>query len=586
MILGLVALNVATASIQAVLPLSVAPAVNIILGESKNAADSVSHITLDNIGPTLTMHFGIDPNDFLSIIVLVSSLYIVLTISLAGLKTIAMFLSAHISGRTLHDLIKALHLQILSLPLSFFNKNKDGDIISRFTTDTSATVNLLDSLVRGLFQSMLQSILMFFLLIQTDALLAFSLIAVGCGHLLITRLLSNWIRKRTKAVYDFYGRMTAALQESLQNIRVTKSFAAEDFDHRRLVDEVISVRDNLFRFRMARYVEEPVRLIADALSVCGILLLSYYAMESGRVTKSGFGMFVLLASRTVAPLSEFSKNFLNIFTVAGSADRILEMFAIQNSKQAGKELVAPFTSTLSFEKVCFSYGSERRVLKDIDLEIKRGQMIALVGPSGGGKSTLCDLLLRLYEPSSGRILYDGVDITTFSGSSYLNRFGVVPQESLLLNASVKENILYGRELDTEKFAHAIRVANASDFIDALPEKEETFIGDRGVRLSGGQRQRLGIARAVYNQPEILVLDEATSALDTESERVVQEAIDNAIRSMTAIVIAHRLSTVRHADCIVVIDNGVVEASGTHEELLEASVVYRRLHEMQFAKMTC
>jgi ABC-type multidrug transport system fused ATPase/permease subunit len=210
-------------------------------------------------------------------------------------------------------------------------------------------------------------------------------------------------------------------------------------------------------------------------------------------------------------------------------------------------------------------------------------MVALVGPSGGGKSTLCDLLLRLYNPSFGSIKIDGVDIKTYSKKSYLEKCGVVPQESLLLNASIKENILYGRPFDLEKFERSIRIANAIDFIADLPEKENTTVGDRGIRLSGGQKQRISIARAVYDNPEILILDEATSALDNESEKVVQDAIDKAIKSMTAIVVAHRLSTIRHASKIIVIDNGKVEAIGDHQKLMEISSVYRRLNSIHFSE---
>jgi len=212
-------------------------------------------------------------------------------------------------------------------------------------------------------------------------------------------------------------------------------------------------------------------------------------------------------------------------------------------------------------------------------------MGAVVGPSGGGKSTLCDLLLRLHDPSSGRIFFDGQDIRDLRMSSYLQQFGVVPQENLLLNTSIRENILYGRKWDRDCYDRAVTVANATEFIDKLPDTDATVIGDRGVRLSGGQKQRLAIARALYGMPAILVLDEATSALDTESERLVQGAIDNAIRNMTAIVVAHRLSTVLNADKIVVLKDGRVEACGVHKELLDISPTYIRHVALQFRTET-
>ena len=389
-------------------------------------------------------------------------------------------------------------------------------------------------------------------------------------------MLGGWVRKRVKKVNDFYGRMTATLQESLQNIRVTKCFAAEPFDHGRLVREAQSVRQSLFRFRIARFAEDPLRMIADAFSVSAMLFLAYYAMKSGQLSISGFGLFVFLTSRVVVPISEFSRHFLSIFAVAGSADRILELFGIKTSLLDGDKNAQKLQQSIRFEQVSFSHGQDVHVLQDIELEIKKGETVAIVGQSGGGKSTLCDLLLRLHDPESGHILYDGEDIRNFKRSSYIQHFGVVPQENLLLNSSVRENVLFGRPWDSIRFEHAIATANASEFIETLPNKEETLIGDRGVLLSGGQRQRLAIARAVYGQPELLILDEATSALDSVSERLVQEAIEKATQGMTTIVVAHRLSTVRHADKIVLIEDGKIVASGTHSELLVISENYQAL----------
>jgi subfamily B ATP-binding cassette protein MsbA len=375
--------------------------------------------------------------------------------------------------------------------------------------------------------------------------------------------------------------MTAALQESLQNIRVTKCFSAEGFDQTRLETEANSVRDSLFQFRIARYIEEPLRLVADAFSVCAMLFLAYYAMESGELTKSGFGMFIFLASRIVGPISEFSKNFLSIFAVAGSADRLLEIFSLRSSLKDGVLVAKPLRESIQFNSVSFYHVKEQDVLQGINLEIRKGEMVAIVGSSGGGKSTLCDLLLRLHDPVEGIICLDDQDIRNLNKATYLKQFGVVPQENLLLNASIRDNILYGREWNEANYENAVNVANAIEFIRKLPDKEFTQIGDRGVRLSGGQRQRLAIARAIYGLPDILVLDEATSALDTESERLVQVAIDNAIRNMTAIVVAHRLSTVMHADKIIVLHDGHVEACGTHAELIETSNTYKQLNAMQF-----
>lgn len=580
-ILALVFLNTCNGFLQALLPLSIAPAVNIILGDSIEAAGQLDQITLDNLGPSILHWLGVESSDFLSVIIVVVSIYLIFTVLMALLKTLAYTLSAFVAGNALNDLIIELHRHVLTLPLSFFNANSEGDLISRFTNDSTATVNLLDALIRGLLQSFIQALFLLLILFRTDSLLAFATLAIGGGHFLITRTLSGLVRRKTKKVYDFYGRMTAALQESLQNIRVTKCFAAEGFNQSRLETEASSVKTSLFQFRIARYIEEPFRLVADALSVCGMLFLAYYAMSTGELTKSGFGMFVFLVSRIVVPISDFSKHFLSIFSVAGSADRLLAIFSLRSPMQDGSIVASQFHDKIVFENVSFAHIADRDVVRNIDLEIAKGKMLAIVGPSGGGKSTLCDLLLRLHDPTTGRILFDGIDIRRYRKATYLAHFGVVPQENLLLNTSIRNNILFGRDWNEKNYHNSIKVANATAFINSLQEKDETQIGDRGVRLSGGQRQRLAIARALYGMPDILVLDEATSALDTESERAVQEAIDNAISTMTAIVVAHRLSTIMHADKIVVIENGRIEACGNHASLLQTSHVYKKLIEMQF-----
>ncbi len=577
----LVALNVVTGILQAALPLSIAPAVNIILGENNPPAAAWDKITLDNLGPSIMAWLGYSSDDFFMVMVVVASLYVGVTFLVASLRTGAHILSSWVTGTALADLIIALHAHILRLPLSFYNSKQQGDVLSRFVSDTSATVNLLDGLIRGVLQTLIQAIFLLIILFRTDPYLSLATIGIGGGHFIITKVLGGWVRRRVKKVYDFYGRMTSALQESLQNIRVTKCFAAEPFDHGRLVREAQSVKQSLFRFRIARFAEDPLRMVADAFSISAMLFLAYYAMKSGHLSKSGFGLFIFLTSRVVVPISEFSKHFLSIFAVAGSADRILELFGIKTSMVDGDNHAQKLQQAIRFEQVSFSHSQDVHVLKDIALEIKRGEMVAIVGQSGGGKSTLCDMLLRLHDPEKGRILYDGEDIRRFRRSSYIQHFGVVPQENLLLNSSVRENVLYGRPWDSKCFEHAIAIANAYEFIETLPNKEETLIGDRGVLLSGGQRQRLAIARAVYGQPELLILDEATSALDSVSEKLVQEAIEKATQGMTTVVVAHRLSTVRHADKIVLIEDGKIAASGTHDELLSKSEEYRNLCQLQF-----
>jgi subfamily B ATP-binding cassette protein MsbA len=260
---------------------------------------------------------------------------------------------------------------------------------------------------------------------------------------------------------------------------------------------------------------------------------------------------------------------------------VTDIFNTRSTIPEGIRKADQLKERIQIKGVDFAYEKNSPVLKNIDLTVNRGEMVALVGPSGSGKSTLADLILRFYEVEKGTIAYDGRDIREFTHESYRNNFGVVSQESLLFNATIRENIIYNRPLNDENLSHAVWAANAEEFITALPEGLDTLVGDRGIRLSGGQKQRVAIARAVYGRPSILLLDEATSALDSESERAVQEAINRILKNMTAIVIAHRLSTITHADKIVVLTGGAIEAIGPHETVYEQSPTYRRLYNIQF-----
>jgi len=295
-------------------------------------------------------------------------------------------------------------------------------------------------------------------------------------------------------------------------------------------------------------------------------------------------LFTYVARSLIAPINQLATSALWMQSVSASSGRIHALLAERPRIVDGAAIKTTFDSSLCLERCSFSYDG-RLAIDDLSLEIHKGEFIALVGPSGAGKSTLADLLLRLSDPDSGRILIDGVDLRTLSQRHYRGMFGVVSQDNLLFHDSVRNNIRYGRDDITEaRVIEAARLANAHDFIMTLPDGYDTIVGDRGVKLSGGERQRVAIARAIVHEPQILILDEATSALDSASERLVQQAINEVVGRTTAVVIAHRLSTVTHADRIVVLNQGRIEAVGRHQQLLETSATYRSYCELQFERL--
>jgi subfamily B ATP-binding cassette protein MsbA len=575
-----VVLNVVVGLLVTLRPLVLAPALDSFVATRSQPAGSLGEITLNNVGATLARVLGLDPSNPLRTGVYVALLFLAITGVAAGLGFASHLLLSRTRALLHRDMTVALHGHLLSLPLAYFHKRRAGELSTRLTHDVIRVTNSLDAVARGIIQSLAQVCVALVVLFRTDMLFSLGILVMGSSHLLITRALGNRVRRFSEALSDRQADVGARLFETFIGIRTVKSFAAERFDARGLRDVAESFRAQYFRARILGEVDAPIRLVADALAAGAVLVLTFSAVSQGRLTLQAAALFFYLSQQLLGPISQLFKQWLMIAQTVGGAMRVVEMFETRTQMLDGAKIAGELQDRIVLEHVSFAFEKGRPVLSGIDLEVRRGETVAIVGPSGSGKTTLADVILRLFDVDEGAIRYDGTDIREFKQTSYRRNFGVVPQDGLLFNTTVRENIVYNREFNQEDLAHAVWAANADEFIRELPQGLDTVVGDRGVRLSGGQRQRVAIARAVYGRPSLLVLDEATSSLDSESERAVQKAIERIGREMTMIIIAHRLSTIVHADRIVVLDRGRIEAEGPHGTVLEASPTYRKLYRLQ------
>jgi subfamily B ATP-binding cassette protein MsbA len=577
----LIVINVAVGFLLTARPLILAPALDIFAENKTVPATGIADISLNNFGPTLTARLGLDARDVVFVGKIVVFLFLGVTLVIAASKMAAHAILVRTQTAVARDMTLALHAHILDLPLAYFHKRRAGELVSRLTHDAVKTSGSLDAVVRGILQSVAQLLVVMIVLVRTDILMSLVILGMGGVHLLITRLLGTRVRRFSTELSDRHGGVAASLMESIGGIRTVKSFSAEAYEKRKLGSEMESLRRKWIRSSVIAYIETPARMAADAVIIGIILLIIFHSIRDGRLTIQAAVLFLYLSQQAVGPLSALFSQALGMHILAGGAARIVEMFETKSSIPDGSAVGGPLQDRIVVQNASFAYEKGRRALEGVCVEIKRGEMAAVVGPSGSGKSTLADLILRFYDVQEGAIAYDGRDIREFRQSAYRRNFGVVAQDSFLFNGTIAENVTYGRPANEEDLRRALWIANAEEFVSRLPRGAETVVGDRGVRLSGGQRQRIAIARAVYSRPEILVLDEATSALDSEAERAVQKAIDRIASEMTIIVIAHRLSTILHADKIIVLSNGRVEAIGRHEDVLRKSPTYAKLYGIQF-----
>jgi subfamily B ATP-binding cassette protein MsbA len=497
-------------------------------------------------------------------------------------KYFANLLNTVIEERMMKSVRDDIFARTIGLSLSFFNARRGGELMSILTNDVGAMNGALTPALSTIIREPVQVVIMLLLLVSfspTLTLIAFSTSALS---VILIRVLTKYIKRYSGRMQDALSDITSRLQETFQNIRIIKGYAAEEYERARFRSETAKYVRSSIKHSITVNLMNPLSEIFAITALAVVLFYGGYQVLQGTLGADELITFLFLLFAIMQPIVSIFSIPANIQRGLVAAERVIELLDMPPEIVGGARRATPLKHELQLLNVGFSYRPGQPVVRDTTLTVKRGQTVALVGPSGGGKSTLVDLVVRFYDPLSGGIYLDGIDIREFDLESYRALFGIVTQESILFNDTVWNNIAYGMTNATDEMVtEAARAANAHEFISRLPDGYHTRIGDRGVLLSGGQRQRLAIARALARDPQILLFDEATSALDTESEMLVQDAINNLLADRTAIVIAHRLSTIKNAHLIVVIEDGAIVETGTHEELLAADNLYRKLYDVQF-----
>ncbi len=497
---------------------------------------------------------------------------------------------AYVEQGSMMDIRNDLYEHLHNLSLSYFSNERTGNLISRVTND----VNVVNGGVSATFVTMLKQPLLIVVFLGMAiafswklTLLAFVVFPV---IMLMVSVIGLRLYKQSGIMQEKMADITVVLQETISNVKVVKAFAMEEFENRKFRKETRSYFKTVLHITRIRNLSGPT---TELLSVIASAAIIWYGgrqvLVTGEMRASEFLGFLFAIFQLMPPVKELSSVHNRMQEFAAAGRRIFEILdmkpEIRNAPDAGP--LAGIVNGIEFRDVCFGYTSQeneaRQVLSHVSVNVKKGEVVAIVGPSGGGKTTMVDLIPRFYDPTGGAVLIDGVDLRKLDVRSLREQIGIVTQETILFNDSVRNNIAYGISgCPEDKIRAAAAAANALSFIDAMPNGFDTMIGDRGVKLSGGQRQRLSIARALLKNPPIMILDEATSALDSESEILVQEAIERLMQNRTSFVIAHRLSTIRNADRILVLEKGGIVQEGRHVELMkQTNGLYRKLHDMQF-----
>ena len=509
-----------------------------------------------------------------------------------GVQTIFSFMRVYLltaaGERSLADMRKDVYSKLLTMPMSFFTEKRVGELSNRISSDLSQIQDAISFTLAEFLRGIFTLLIGLFFIFWISAKLALVMLAVVPIIAILAVVFGKRIRKMARRVQDQLAESSTIVQETFQGISIVKAFTGEFYEIGRYVKSIRAVV--VTAISNARYRGAFISFMIFSVfgTIAFVMWVGAGMIRSGELTMGSLTMFVIFSMFVGGTFAGFADIFSQLQKTLGATQSVREILRSDGEAVELKQIVVEpsyiLKGNVRFDHVAFSYPGRKDVpvLKDISLAASNGEQVAIVGPSGAGKSTIASLLLHFYEPDSGTLYFDERAAAEFPLSQLRRQMALVPQDVILFGGSIKENIAYGKPgASEEEIIAAAKNANAHEFVKNFPEQYDTIVGEWGIKLSGGQRQRIAIARAILKDPAILILDEATSSLDSESEQLVQEALDNLMKGRTSFVIAHRLSTIRNADKIVLIDKGIVSEAGTHTELMNQNGLYRKLNEMQF-----